>query len=59
MQAVEVTAVELPLLRPQLSQTPFVPSDPERRASHCEEVFAIQSTGLAKRLRLHPQCQAL
>jgi NAD+ synthase (glutamine-hydrolysing) len=39
------------LIRPQLSRTPFVPSDPERRAASCREIFAIQSTGLAKRLR--------
>jgi len=37
------------LLRP-LSQTPFVPTDPERRAEHCREIFAIQSTALARRL---------
>lgn len=29
---------------------PFVPSDPARRAERCEEVFAIQAHGLAKRL---------
>ncbi|MEZ4766878.1 MAG: NAD(+) synthase [Caldilineales bacterium] len=39
-----------PLLRP-LSRTPFVPADPARRAEHCSEIFSIQSTGLAKRLR--------
>ncbi|MGZ3640307.1 MAG: NAD(+) synthase, partial [Ktedonobacterales bacterium] len=39
------------LVRPQLSPTPFVPADPSRRAEHCEEIFQIQSTGLAKRLR--------
>ena len=39
------------LLRPQLSRTPFVPADPQRRAASCREIFAIQSTGLAKRLR--------
>lgn len=44
-------AREAVLLRPQLSQTPFVPADPARRAQHCEEIFAIQSTGLAKRLQ--------
>jgi NAD+ synthase (glutamine-hydrolysing) len=38
------------LLRPNPS-TPFVPSDPLARASTCREIFAIQSTGLAKRLR--------
>ena len=30
---------------------PFVPSDPRVRAETCREIFAIQSTGLAKRLR--------
>ena len=39
------------LLRPQLSRTPFVPAEPDRRAASCREIFAIQSTGLAKRLR--------
>lgn len=41
---------ERALLRP-LSRTPFVPSDSTQRAKHCHEVFSIQSTGLAKRLR--------
>lgn len=40
-----------PLIRPLLSRMPFVPADPERRAEHCREIFSIQSTGLAKRLR--------
>ncbi len=39
------------LIRPQLSRTPFVPADPARRAEHCREIFDIQATGLAKRLR--------
>lgn len=30
---------------------PFVPADPRARAETCGEIFAIQSTGLAKRLR--------
>ncbi len=38
------------LLRP-LAQTPFVPADPAQRAKHCREIFSIQSTGLAKRLK--------
>ncbi len=38
-------------LRRPLSPTPFVPSDPAQRTASCEEIFAIQSTGLAKRLR--------
>ena len=39
------------LRRPTLSQTPFVPSDPAQRDWHCQEIFNIQSTGLAKRLK--------
>jgi NAD+ synthase (glutamine-hydrolysing) len=38
------------LIRP-LTQTPFVPSDAAQRAASCEEIFNIQATGLAKRLR--------
>jgi len=39
------------LARPALSPTPFVPADPTQRAKHCQEIFTIQSTGLAKRLK--------
>lgn len=38
------------LLR-KISRQPFVPSDPSRRAESCREIFQIQATGLAKRLR--------
>ena len=38
------------LLRP-LPQLPFVPSDTAQRSAHCAEIFAIQSTALAKRFR--------
>lgn len=38
-------------LRPILTRLPFVPADPSQRARHCREIFDIQSTGLAKRLR--------
>lgn len=37
-------------LRPN-SPTPFVPADPQVRAATCREIFAIQSAGLAKRLK--------
>ena len=37
-------------LRPNPTH-PFVPKDPAIRATTCREIFAIQSTGLAKRLR--------
>lgn len=39
------------LLNRSLSRTPFVPSDQTERAAHCREIFAIQSTALAKRLK--------
>lgn len=37
------------LLRP-LPATPFVPTDPTKRAENCREIFQIQSTGLMRRL---------
>jgi NAD+ synthase (glutamine-hydrolysing) len=37
-------------LRPN-PRMPFVPSDPFARASTCREIFAIQATGLAKRVK--------
>ena len=39
------------LLRPQLARLPFVPADLARRAEHAREIFNIQLTGLAKRLK--------
>ena len=48
---VEVTISEAEkLLRPIL-KTPFVPSADSERAARCEEIFAIQTTGLMKRLQ--------
>jgi NAD+ synthase (glutamine-hydrolysing) len=44
------SAAPLGTLRPNPA-LPFVPSDPRIRAETCREIFAIQSTGLAKRLR--------
>jgi NAD+ synthase (glutamine-hydrolysing) len=50
--------LELPLavaghadLRRTVSASPFVPADPRDRAATCREIFAIQATGLARRLR--------
>jgi len=40
-----------PKLRRRFSQHPFVPSDAHRRDEHSQEICAIQSTGLARRLR--------
>ncbi|GAB1489332.1 NAD(+) synthase [Opitutaceae bacterium] len=50
--ALSAVATREPLgrLRPNPA-LPFVPSDPRVRAEICQEIFAIQSTGLAKRLR--------
>lgn len=45
------TAMPAPIIRPQLTRLPFVPADPARRAHNCREIFNIQSTGLARRLR--------
>ena len=36
--------------------TPFVPADPAARDARCEEIFNIQSNGLAQRLR-HTHCE--
>ncbi|MGF1484709.1 MAG: NAD(+) synthase [Opitutales bacterium] len=43
-------SLQPPELRRPLPKMPFVPSDETRRAEHCEEIFAIQTTGLARRL---------
>ncbi|GHO47939.1 NAD(+) synthase [Ktedonospora formicarum] len=46
-----VESEQLELIRPDLSPTPFVPYDPTQRAKHCQEIFHLQSIGLAKRLK--------
>ena len=38
------------LLRP-VARTPFIPSDENKRKETCREIFSLQSTGLAKRIR--------
>jgi NAD+ synthase (glutamine-hydrolysing) len=38
-------------LRHPVAPQPFVPADPTQRAANCREIFAIQETGLARRLR--------
>lgn len=49
-----VIPVGLPLVETPLSRSfdphPFVPADPTRRQERCEEIFSIQSAGLARRL---------
>lgn len=44
------TPMPFVLERP-LSRLPFVPADPVKRAEHCREIFSLQATGLAKRLK--------
>ena len=39
------------VLRRPLTRTPFVPGAASERCCRCEEIFAIQTTGLMKRLR--------
>ncbi len=39
-----------PLAR-RISRTPFVPADDRERSQRCREIFALQTTALAKRLR--------
>ncbi len=43
------------LLR-KLNPSPFVPADEAKRTKRCEEIFAIQTNGLMKRL-LHTSCR--
>ena len=38
-------------LKRPLARMPFVPQNAEKRAYHCREIFALQATGLAKRLK--------
>jgi NAD+ synthase (glutamine-hydrolysing) len=38
-------------LRREITPTPFVPAGEEAQAHRCREIFALQTTGLAKRLR--------
>lgn len=38
-------------LKRQLNRHPFVPSNNEERNQHCEEIFALQTTALARRLK--------
>jgi NAD+ synthase (glutamine-hydrolysing) len=51
LNAGTVSTAQESLLRPDLSPTPFVPANTRERAVHCEEIFQLQSVGLAKRLK--------
>jgi len=45
------TAARARALRRSVPAQPFIPSDPRVRHERCQEIFAIQSTGLATRLQ--------
>ncbi|MDH3997845.1 MAG: NAD(+) synthase [Desulfuromonadales bacterium] len=47
---VQVAEREAETLHRPLTKTPFVPTDDSERQARCEEIFAIQTTGLMKRL---------
>jgi NAD+ synthase (glutamine-hydrolysing) len=47
----EIRAHTGPQLLRTIERQPFVPNNPEQRSAHCGEIFSIQATGLAKRLR--------
>jgi len=47
---VEVTVREASSLLRPIARTPFVPENTAERQARCEEIFAIQTTGLMKRL---------
>jgi len=56
-QIVHLRGINLPsLLHRQIDPYPFVSKNEEQRSERCEEIFAIQSAGLAKRLE-HIGCQ--
>lgn len=40
-----------PDIKRHIERHPFVPNDKEKLAQHCEEIFAIQASGLVQRLR--------
>jgi NAD+ synthase (glutamine-hydrolysing) len=49
------TSGEVDLLLRPLNRTPFVPPAEQECAERCQEIFALQTSGLAKRLR-HTGC---
>ena len=60
----EVTSFDLAIVDTELTRAvdphPFVPSDETARAARCEDVFAIQAHGLAKRLEhTHGTCAVI
>ena len=60
-QDYRVVAFDMPIeetiLTRRFAQTPFIPSDKQRRTERCEEIFTLQAMGLKKRL-VHTSCQS-
>ena len=57
--SIKALPLGIPLLLPDsaapilhVSRLPFVPSDEKLRGSRCEQIFAMQAAGLARRLRI-------
>lgn len=61
VQDYRVVAFDMPIeetvLTRRFAQTPFIPSDKQRRTERCEEIFTLQAMGLKKRLA-HTNCQS-
>lgn len=61
VQDYRVVAFDMPIeetvLTRRFAQTPFIPSDKQRRTERCEEIFTLQAMGLKKRL-VHTNCQS-
>ncbi len=53
-----VAGVSSENLQRRIDPAPFVPSDPIQRETRCQEIFSIQSAGLARRLS-HTGCKRL
>jgi NAD+ synthase (glutamine-hydrolysing) len=55
-----LTPATVSTLKRSLSAHPFVPAGKQQRSTACAEIFAIQATGLARRLRaVHPKTLVL
>lgn len=51
VRSIELSSLPVPsVLRREVTSLPFVPSEPSIRDERCNEIFSIQSCGLAKRL---------
>jgi NAD+ synthase (glutamine-hydrolysing) len=56
--SVKQLPAEVPVLMRPVNPAPFVPQNRDQRSETCQEIFDIQTTGLAKRL-LHTRCSTV